>query len=433
MLKNKVQKKYIEDKDERIFLVSIGDMKIVDFQLNMINNNASKGLVSVEKYEVDDGISLKYDVSKYDSLHEYIKSNEVDKELFKAILKQIKSIISRCPDLLLEGSNFVLEKEAIFISKKNLGIKLVNVPLVSAYNENIDQSYLSFVSDIIKELLIASNIEEGSLEFIIKVNKFLGDKCISIDELMEFIDLPEPKVSQKPAMQKQPQPQPQPNMSKPRPIQKSTKQKLKYETWRLVTTIILQPAIICIMLMLLTMDNIDMPKVLIGCAVAIIVDVAAIVLLLNPAKKVPMVSKEQHNQNQNKNQSINPQNTNSRHRPANNFRTSDNATTYLGDETSILVEHNGYLESASGENVEINSDNFIIGRQANLQKWVNTTNVGRQHARIINNQGTYYLEDLASKNGTKLNGIKLNTHEGKILRDGDVIEFADLRVKFKTY
>jgi serine/threonine-protein kinase len=56
--------------------------------------------------------------------------------------------------------------------------------------------------------------------------------------------------------------------------------------------------------------------------------------------------------------------------------------------------------------------------------------VSRIHARLITQEGQWYLEDLNSTNGTCLNGQQLTPGEHTALRDGDYVQFGRLGVTF---
>lgn len=53
--------------------------------------------------------------------------------------------------------------------------------------------------------------------------------------------------------------------------------------------------------------------------------------------------------------------------------------------------------------------------------------VSRHHAAITRHEGSLYIEDLGSTNGTRINGFQLTARRKYRLRDGDEVEFARLR------
>lgn len=57
--------------------------------------------------------------------------------------------------------------------------------------------------------------------------------------------------------------------------------------------------------------------------------------------------------------------------------------------------------------------------------------VSRHHAVISRIEGSLYIEDLNSTNGTRINGFQLTPKRKYRLRDGDEVEFARLRMVFR--
>jgi pSer/pThr/pTyr-binding forkhead associated (FHA) protein len=53
--------------------------------------------------------------------------------------------------------------------------------------------------------------------------------------------------------------------------------------------------------------------------------------------------------------------------------------------------------------------------------------VSRRHAVIRRHEGSLYIEDLRSTNGTRINGSLLTPEREYRLRDGDEVEFARMR------
>ncbi|MCS7191962.1 MAG: FHA domain-containing protein [Armatimonadetes bacterium] len=58
--------------------------------------------------------------------------------------------------------------------------------------------------------------------------------------------------------------------------------------------------------------------------------------------------------------------------------------------------------------------------------------VSRKHCRIIKQGDQFFVEDLQSTNGTKLNGQFIPPNQMQPLKSGDVLEFGVLKVTFKV-
>src|SRR5689334_2697763 len=81
-----------------------------------------------------------------------------------------------------------------------------------------------------------------------------------------------------------------------------------------------------------------------------------------------------------------------------------------------------------GQQWVMHDDTLVVGRGAECNIVIPERPVSREHFRIWRDGNRFFVEDLESKNGTHLNGLKLTgTSE---LQDGDEIQVA-LSVKFK--
>lgn len=70
----------------------------------------------------------------------------------------------------------------------------------------------------------------------------------------------------------------------------------------------------------------------------------------------------------------------------------------------------------------LTADSIILGRDEECDITLPERQISRQHIRIDKDGGSYFVTDLGSKNGTWVNGQRLEeTHE---LRDGDEIHIA---------
>jgi len=72
----------------------------------------------------------------------------------------------------------------------------------------------------------------------------------------------------------------------------------------------------------------------------------------------------------------------------------------------------------------------IIGRDETASVSVDSETVSRRHARLLLTPEGAVLEDLGSKNGTRVNG--LNVRGSTALADGDTIQVGALQLVFRT-
>jgi hypothetical protein len=70
----------------------------------------------------------------------------------------------------------------------------------------------------------------------------------------------------------------------------------------------------------------------------------------------------------------------------------------------------------------LDKDEFIIGRSPGCDLVIGDRQISRKHARLIRDLDGHVLEDMGSKNGTYLNGERIN--EPRRLQDGDEIQVA---------
>ncbi len=91
---------------------------------------------------------------------------------------------------------------------------------------------------------------------------------------------------------------------------------------------------------------------------------------------------------------------------------------------------------SSGQTIALTGDLMVVGRQdpiLGIYPEINLADktVGRRHAYLRNQQGTYTVEDLNALNKTRLNGVTLTPHEERMLKDGDILRFGSVEVRFE--
>ncbi|MFN0053404.1 MAG: SpoIIE family protein phosphatase [Planctomycetales bacterium] len=84
--------------------------------------------------------------------------------------------------------------------------------------------------------------------------------------------------------------------------------------------------------------------------------------------------------------------------------------------------------SCPGQLIELRGERMVMGRHPACQIVLDNAAVSRNHAQILESHHTYFLEDLRSRNGTLLNGERI---QGRTeLKDGDEIRICEVVLQF---
>src|SRR5689334_21571472 len=77
--------------------------------------------------------------------------------------------------------------------------------------------------------------------------------------------------------------------------------------------------------------------------------------------------------------------------------------------------------SGNRSRISLDTIPFLIGRQAGNQLVLRDNRTSRVHARIVEENGQYFIEDLNSRHGVHINGERIQKHQ---LANSDRIDFG---------
>jgi serine/threonine protein kinase len=109
-------------------------------------------------------------------------------------------------------------------------------------------------------------------------------------------------------------------------------------------------------------------------------------------------------------------------------------------QTLLAEDALAYLCYEQNERIAIKLKSTIVGRidpkrgytpDIDLSKFDPKMTISRQHARISFAETFFYIEDLKSRNKTRLGALPLTPFKGELLQHGDIIHFGSVRMSFE--
>jgi pSer/pThr/pTyr-binding forkhead associated (FHA) protein len=83
-----------------------------------------------------------------------------------------------------------------------------------------------------------------------------------------------------------------------------------------------------------------------------------------------------------------------------------------------------------GLSVALDREATTIGRSSENDFVLDSAAVSKNHARVLRENGVFYVEDMGSTNGLRVNGRPLAPQERRVLCHGDSIELANHVILF---
>lgn len=103
-----------------------------------------------------------------------------------------------------------------------------------------------------------------------------------------------------------------------------------------------------------------------------------------------------------------------------------------GGETMVVSRAGGgtpALVGPDGQRLELRAGRHTIGRLADCDLHLDDSTVSREHAAVVRRGDRWWILDLGSTNGTRVNGVTAAEHP---LSDGDRIEVGEVDVAYEV-
>lgn len=416
---------------------------IVEFEVEMINNNPISGALNIEIRQFNDKIKVIYDITNKISIKEYLKNRTIKKNEFIAILSNIAKSILGCKNYFLNEKKYMLSMEDIFVNPQDLSIYLIYLPFKINVSDDMNVLYKNVVKNLIIDYV--SIEEEGGQDILQKILTYIRKDDFSIFEFKEFLDkFGEDNLKVVYGTGKSKQDNRKISEIKYKDINtnanmnslKSTELKAKEngigkskERSKLLSKKMLvifeQLIVLGIIGLAIDIERFSITCILIVTFILVLDLISVIVLLV-------------------KNKRLNKENTslktgfikrgNKKDSIKNSETSNREIVTEMSFETELLDDKTAFLVSKKAGTVEkiaIDKDVFRIGRLPDEVDYISDNRaIGKIHAEIRRDGERYYMRDLNSKNGTYINGNRINSDELYEIKNEDSIIFANSEFEF---
>ncbi len=478
LIKERFNFSYETDAASSYLVISLSHSeKIINYQVEMIANNSADSILPLSVTQKDDRINLHYNITSKQSLSQFLKRKKLKRDEFIELLKNITRTFLDSKNYFLSDKNFLLAEEYVYVNPVTLEASLAYLPI------SLEIDFLIVFKDFITNLIINSahideNCSDNFLQRILNHLKANTFNVGSFDKLL--IELRTGTVPEAPERSgfDQKQVQTIKNASEdlkiriPRQVgQKPGKQEeVRYKSNIILIAALSQILIVIAMVILyqtvLVKEGTDSSSVFGLILIAGAIDFVILKNLLDKKNmevieataiqknnKLPLdfednsptpeeiriFSTEAHNRQTKQDKLLNVKDSNSESfsETASTFQNTEVICTGREDETAILgrsQERHPYLKSVKDGVVEIISitkPSFVIGRLKDQVDFVSKNNaVGKVHAEIIIRDGLFYIKDLNSRNGTYINGERINSNTEYRIKNQDKITLANCEYIF---
>ena len=105
--------------------------------------------------------------------------------------------------------------------------------------------------------------------------------------------------------------------------------------------------------------------------------------------------------------------------------------TIAGVQTLVPYLRVSYPNTADDEVLKLEGHLWTAGREPACEIYIDSPHISRRHFELARTKEGFFLTDLGSSNGTKINGTKAPPHEPSKVESGDEIQIMNIRMSFE--
>lgn len=463
------------------------ESRLIGYQLEMLKNNRIPSLLKCEVLKVDGEIRISYDITSLMPLKKILERKEIGRREFLQYLRQLTEAFDHLENHLLDFGGLMLDSSMIYGSPADDRIFFAYLPLADMA-QDVNESLRQFITDlIIKEMKFKSEQADNYLQRLIEALKSPDFSLLTLRSWLDSLkekeygerttpnppqtlikpDMPVPADNPLPFLKPDPV---KPKMPDNRSACQTTVNEKKWvyplKSWLVLgSTVIGILALFAVMILKGAFEP-DNPDMLTTIAGLVLISGAAVWLVCSkvfmPDKKVektvekriqpPKIQLPQIPQKRTEAPVSSPSSRESERRrvvyvnqaipqtapqelplrKSSAFAEAAGTT----DRTVLLApkDHAGpFLKRVGGdeETIWIKDWPFRIGRMAEQVDYcLRNPAVGRVHAELGKGPQGYFIMDMNTRNGTYINGTRIDPNTEHPIKSGDRIMLANEEFQF---
>lgn len=417
------------------------------FEEQMLHNQKIDGLLRMKLEYVGGSCKYYYDIQRMDSLETAKEDKTLDYENISAMFRNMTELVEQLQNYLLVPDNLRLEPVCIYKSKDNGTYLFTYVPgLNSDFKEQLKE-LLSWLMKIIDHRqkntvmlvygLYKSLSEENSIaSFMREINtaeKSFAKEIKNDDSrheygeeiLLEKCKMPEKTKNDEPVFVVENQ---------------CNEEKEAENDSEILPALILflGAAAVCILGMVmksrLSWIIFKIFGIYVNSWVILFAALGAAGIMTGVGIRKVIVYKRQNANDEFWQESQRPDYSALAHRETTVLRETKGkmAETETLKENILILKRLGNIGEFEQEIIYVTCVPFTIGKEYGLVQYqLNEKVVSRRHAEITKENGQYFITDLSSTNGTRLNHERIKPGTACILHNEDIVEFANIAFEVK--
>ena len=450
---------------------------VIDYQFEMLKNNRIAPLLNCEVLVVDQEIRLSYDITSLVTLKKILERKEIGRNDFIQYLNQIINVFNQLENYLLDYGGILIDSDCIYGSPSDDRLYFIYIP-DRDMPQNINEPLREFIMHLVIHEMHFKN--ENADDYIQKLIEALKAPDFSLQTLKSYLDnlsglkhnvmeIPEFQMNSDTCPTKEPiakiaipkPTQPYVPNTRTQPDQVKTEKKMVYplKSYLILGGDILGMVVLFGAMILKGGFKSDSPDMLINLIGLLLVGGAVTYLVWSKAftankkvekvitKKVfqpsPATNKiERSAAWQDPSKALSGKgeyvNKNIRQPESENFQMGNlqaslqnGGNQQTSDKTVLLSEKNITVPAikrlgVNQETIMIRHWPFRIGRLAEQVDYcLMNPAMGKLHAELIKKPEGYFINDMNTRNGTFVNGSRVEANSEQPIKDGDKIMLAN--------